>query len=78
MIYRVSFHTRHFDFEAHDTDKDAAIAAMTRGLRKHAEQYGLTSGWWHEEYPEQTPLDEIFEVSSFEPGVAYRDRSALK
>jgi hypothetical protein len=76
-IYRAYYHTRHFDFEVLATDKDAAIANLIVGLRKHAKQYGLAHGWWAEGFG-NAPTDEIFEISEFELGRAYRDRQEIK
>jgi hypothetical protein len=75
-VFRVSYRTRHFEFEAHDTDKDRAIGVLIAGLQRHAKQYSLEPDWWQEGF-HGVPTDEIFEIQQFEIGAAYRDREIL-
>jgi hypothetical protein len=65
----VTLETRNFTFDAIGTRTDNALAALHRGLRKHAEQYALPADWF-------AGMDVT--VRALSPGKAYRDREVLK
>jgi hypothetical protein len=64
-LYRASFESRSFSFEAYGKTEDEAEKVMMKGLRKHTKNYGLPNNDWWERYD--------INVNKFELGKAYCD-----
>lgn len=69
LIYRATFESRHFTFEAYAESVLDAESALIEVLNKHGKQYSLASNWY-----EKTEI----EISGFYLGVGYRDRESIQ
>jgi hypothetical protein len=47
-MYRATFISSNFTFEAFGETKQVAIASLELGLHRHAKQYDIDPDWWKE------------------------------
>lgn len=69
-MWIATLETSHFSFEAFDSHRGKVLAAMTKGLREHAEQTGLARSWVAE-VMEDVKYREVF------PGQCWRDKDLV-
>ena len=67
-IYRATYESSHFEFEAYGLTSSEALKALKAGLEKHTEQYDLERGWYSK--------DDL-NIYTFELGVPYRDTDVI-
>lgn len=68
VIYRASYESESFTFEAFSTEELHARACLVDVLTAHGTQYGCQIDWWRPEY---------IEVRRIELGVGYRDMEPI-
>ena len=68
-IYRASYESRNFSFEAYGKTESDARAALMIGLLRHMDQYNLEPDWYYK--------DDIF-VVEYQLNTPYRDHSVIK
>jgi hypothetical protein len=69
-VYLATAESRNFSFKAVGSSEQLAMLALTKGLRIHADQYGLEPEWF-EEWAD-------IQVSALTLGEVYRDGSQMK
>lgn len=69
VIYRASYESESFTFEAFSTEDLHARACLMEVLVAHGRQYGCEIDWWRPDY---------IEVRKIELGVGYRDCETVR
>lgn len=67
-LWIATLETRHFTFEGTGASEGEAVDVLKQGLRRHAEQVGISAAWFE-------PLD--CNVRHYERGRAFRDGGEL-
>jgi hypothetical protein len=47
-MYKATFQSTHFTFEAYGETEKVALASIKVGLSRHGAEYGIEPDWWHE------------------------------
>lgn len=70
-MYKATFESFRFSFEAYGETEKVAIASLKLGLNRHAKQYGIESDWWHEYQGDINTME-------IECGSCYRDYDKIE
>jgi hypothetical protein len=81
-LYLATYDSRNWTFDGAGDSAAQAIDVCAQGLRCHAEQCELESGWWWHDFhaseaEAMKPDSGLFQVREIQSGEAYRDREPL-